>query len=82
MSKQLCIYFDEILSKFQRFQYLTLSPLDAFDDKNIFGALITDLLKAFDGISHDLLIVKLNAYATCLETAAQLPSKLQAENKN
>ena len=32
------------------------------DNNKIFGALLTDLLKAFDCICHDLLIVKLNAY--------------------
>ena len=34
----------------------------AVDNKKVFGALLTDLLKAFDCLSHDLLIAKLNAY--------------------
>ena len=32
------------------------------DNKQHFGALLTDLSKAFDCFSHDLLIAKLNAY--------------------
>ena len=32
------------------------------DDKRVFAAVFTDLLKAFDCISHELLIAKLNAY--------------------
>ena len=34
----------------------------ALDNKKVFGALLTDLSKALDCLSHDLLIAKLNAY--------------------
>ena len=36
--------------------------MSATDNKKSFGALLTDLSKAFDCLSHDLLIAKLNAY--------------------
>ena len=34
----------------------------ALDNKNIAGALLTDLSKAFDSLNHELLIAKLDAY--------------------
>ena len=34
----------------------------AFDSKRNFGALLTDLFKAFDGLPRDLLLTKLNAH--------------------
>ena len=34
----------------------------AGDNSQVFGALLTDLSKAFDGLQHMLLIAKLNAY--------------------
>ena len=34
----------------------------ALDNKNVAGALLTDLSKAFDCLHHDLLIAKLEAY--------------------
>ena len=32
------------------------------DTKNVFGALLADLSKAFDVLPHDLIIAKLNAF--------------------
>ena len=47
-------------------QHCLLSMLEkwktAIDNRKMFGALLTGLLKAFDCLSHDLLIAKLNAY--------------------
>ena len=34
----------------------------AVDNKQVFGAFLTDLTQALDCLSHDLLIAKLNAY--------------------
>ena len=34
----------------------------AVDNGNVFGALLTDLSKAFDFLPHDLVIAKLNSY--------------------
>ena len=34
----------------------------ALDEKKLAGAILTDLSKAFDCLSHELLIAKLNAY--------------------
>ena len=88
MNKQLSIYFEEILSKFQcgfrkgfRTQHCLLLILEkwkrAVDNNKVFGALLTNLSKAFDCISHDLLIAKLNAYGLSLSALKLMHSYLQ-----
>ena len=64
MFKEISEYFELILSKFQcgfrkgfSAQHCFLSMLEkwktAVDKKKTFGALVTDLSKAFDCLSHD-----------------------------
>ena len=66
-------YFDDILSKYQcgfrkgySAQHCLMSLIEKWkesvDSGGAFGALLTDLSKAFDCLPHDLLIAKLNAY--------------------
>ena len=73
MFKQISQYFEPILSKFLcdfrkgfNSQHCLLSMLEkwktALDNKKNFGALLTDLSKAFDCLSQDLPLAKLNAY--------------------
>ena len=77
MFKQMSAYFENFFSKYQcgfrkgfSTQHCLVSMLEkwrsAIDNKQSFGALLTDLSKAFDCLSHDLLIAKLSAYGFSL----------------
>ena len=79
LSRQLSEFFDNILSKFQSgfrkgygTQHCLLLMLEiwkeATDNNKAFGALLTDLSKAFDCLSHDLLIAKLHAYGLDIDS--------------
>ena len=85
MFKQISEYFEPILSKFRcekRFsaQHCLLSMLEKWktvvDNKKAFGALLTDLSKAFDCLSHGLLLAKLNAYGFSLPALRLMQSYL------
>ena len=66
-------YFDNLLSKYQcgfrkgfNAQHCLVSMIEKWkesvDSGGAFGALMTDLSKAFDCLHHELLIAKLDAY--------------------
>ena len=65
--------FDDLLSKFQfglrkkfgaqnSLLYMKETIRKPRDNYGVFAAVMTDLCKAFDWISHELLIAKLNVY--------------------
>ena len=71
--KQVQAYFDNLLSKYQcgfrkgfNAQHCLVSMIEKWkesvDSGEVFGALMTDLSKAFDCLHHELLIAKLDTY--------------------
>ena len=93
--KQMSEYFEPILSKYQcgfrkafSLQHCLLAMLEkwklAVDNKKTFGALLTDLSKAFDCLPHDLLVAKLNAYGFSLPASrlvlSYLPNRTKTPN--
>ena len=77
MFKQMPSFFDDIFSKYQygfrkgsSTQQCLLALLDkwkrSIDRDKVFGALLTDLCKAFNCLNHDVLIAKLNTYGFSL----------------
>ena len=88
--KQLSNHFDKILSKFQcgfrkgySPQHCLLLLIDkwkkANDNNKVFGALLTDLSKAFDCICHDLLVA--NAYGLSLPALKLIQNYLQNQKQ-
>ena len=84
---QMNLFFNKILSKFQcgfrknmSAQDCLLSMLEkwrsASDNGKAFGALLTDLSKAFDCLPHGLLIAKLHAYGFSLPSLKLIHSYL------
>ena len=87
ISKQFSEFFESVLSKCQcgfregyGTQHCLLMMLEtwkeATDNNKAFGALLTDLSKAFDCLSHDLLIAKLHAYGLDLASLKILQNYL------
>ena len=77
LCKQITVFIDPLLSKFQcgfrkgyGAQDCLLTKLEYGKSEvakgKVFGALLTDLSKAFDSLSHELIIAKLNAYGFSL----------------
>ena len=73
LCKQITMFMDPLFSKFQYGFRKDYGTQDCFlimlehwksviDKRKVFGALLTDLSKVFDCLSHELKIAKLNVY--------------------
>ena len=73
MNEQISVYMEKYLSPYlfgyrkgYGTQYCLLAMIEmwrkALDESKVAGAILTDLSKAFDCLSHELLIAKLAAY--------------------
>ena len=87
IAAQITVFFDNILSKYQcgfrkgfSAQHCLLRLIETWrkyiDSGKVAGALLTDLSKAFDCISHDLLIAKLYAYGFDMQAITLVHSYL------
>ena len=92
MFKQISEYFDSFSSKYQcgfkkgfSSQHCLAAMLEkwksAIENKKSFGALLTDLSKAFDCLPHDLLIAKLNAYGFSMKSLRPIQNYLSNRNQ-
>ena len=92
IEKQIVIYMDKFLSKYQcgfrkghDAQHSLLAMIEkwkkAVDNGNVFGALLTDLSKAFDCLPHDLIIAKLNSYGINLTALTLIHNYLTKRNQ-
>ena len=90
--RQISEYFETELSKFQcgfRKGYNTQDCLlamvenckKALDQGNEYGALLTDLSKAFDCLPHDLIVAKLHTYGFLIESLKLINSDLTERNQ-
>ena len=87
LCKQITLFIDPLSSKFQcgfrkgyGAQDCVLAMLgnwkNEVDKGKVFEALLTDLLKAFDCLSHEIIIAKLNAYGFSLSALKLIHSYL------
>ena len=92
INKQLEEYFQALLSKYQcgfRKGYSVINALlpmfekwrKSLDAGGAFGALLTDLSKAFDCLPHELLIAKLHAYGVDIYSLKLLHSYLTKQKQ-
>ena len=89
---QMSDYFGKCFSKFQcefcqgiSAQHYLLAMIEKLkkcvDNGKTFGALLTDLSKAFDCLPHDLIIVKLNSYRFSLSASTLIHNYLSHRRK-
>ena len=89
---QIQTYFDKILSKYQcgfrkgyNSQHCLIALIEKWkksvDNGGAFGALLTGLSKAFDFLSHELLIVKLHAYGFDKRSLVLIYNKLSSRKQ-
>ena len=88
LNKQLEEYFQALLSKYQcSFRKVNaLLPMTekwrkSLDEGGAFGALLTDLSKAFDCLPHELLIAKLHVYEADIPSLKLLHSYLTKQKQ-
>ena len=92
LNEQINEYIDKFLSSFlfgyrrgYGTQYCLLTMIEmwkkALDEGKVAGAILTDLSKAFDCISHELMIAKLEAYGFDKSALILIYDYLKGRNK-